>query len=412
MPEGAAINTVSALTAQIKTSLEQSFNAVWVVGEVSSLARPNSGHLYFNLKDASAVLRAVMWRPTALRHRYFLEDGQEVIVRGKLTVYPPRGDYQFIVEEAHQKGAGAQDLALKRLYEKLKRLGYFAPERKKRLPRFPRRIALVASPTGAAVRDMLEILARRWPAAEVWVRGVRVQGDGAAESIAQALDELNQCRGVDVVLLGRGGGSSEDLAAFNEERVAQAIFASRIPVVSAVGHEIDVTIADLVADRRALTPSEAAEIATPDRQELIEHLRNRAQRMYDLLLGRYQTCRQRYLGLVQRRAFQFPLERLREMERRLDDWDERLRRVMQVRLQQARAGLEASAAQLETLSPLNVLARGYSLTRLPATQQLVRSVHQVAPGDEVEIIVQDGRLRARIEGSEATPPAPRDSSLS
>jgi exodeoxyribonuclease VII large subunit len=250
---------------------------------------------------------------------------------------------------------------------------------------------------------MLEILARRWPAAEVWVRGVRVQGDGAAESIAQALVELNQCRGVDVVLLGRGGGSSDDLAAFNEERVAQAIFASRIPIVAAIGHEIDVTIADLVADRRALTPSEAAEIATPDRQELIEHLRSRAQRFHDLLLARYQACRQRYLGVVQRRAFQLPLERLRELERRLDDIDERLRRAIQVRLQQARSSVEASAAQLATLSPLNVLARGYSLTRLPDTQQLVRSIGQVNPGDAVEILVQDGRLRARVEGSEATP---------
>ncbi len=401
LPDERSILTVSALTEQIKANLEKTFTSAWVVGEVSSLARPTSGHLYFSLKDKTSVLKSVMFRQAAVRHRYFLEDGQEIIARGNLTVYAPRGDYQFIVEEAYQKGAGAQELALKRLREKLQRLGYFAPERKRKLPRFPRRIALVASPSGAAVRDMLEILARRWPAAEIWVRGVRVQGDGAPESIALALQELNQFRGIDVILLGRGGGSRDDLSAFNEELVAQAIFASRIPVVSAVGHEIDVTIADLVADRRALTPSEAAEIATPDRQELLDHLGSRAQRLYDLLQARHHACRQRLTSLAQRRIFQQPLERVRDLERRLDDWEERLERSMQVRLKQARSNLEAVAAQLDSLSPLNVLGRGYSLTRLPATGQLVRSVAQAGPGDEVEILVQDGRLRARVESRES-----------
>jgi exodeoxyribonuclease VII large subunit len=399
LPSEVQPTTVSALTAQIKMSLEADFGSVWVVGEVSALSRPTSGHLYFSLKDSQAVLPAVMWRATALRHRYAVEIGQEVIARGHITVYAPSGKYQMVVEELHQKGAGAHDLALRRLHDKLKSLGYFAPERKKKLPRFPRRIAVVSSPTGAAVRDMLEILGRRWPTAEIWVRGVRVQGDGAAESIVLALQELNQLRGIDVVLLGRGGGSRDDLAVFNDERVAQAIFVSGIPIVSAVGHEIDVTIADLVADRRALTPSEAAEIATPDQQELLAHLRGRAERLCDLLRTHHRNCHHRYLGLAERRAFQFPLERLRELERRLDETEERMRRGMQVRLQQARQGVAAAAARLESLSPLNVLGRGYSLTRLRATQQLVRSVHEAGPGDEVEIVVQDGRLLARVEGS-------------
>lgn len=407
LPDEATLNTVSGLTAQVKSFLETGFASVWVVGEISSLSRPTSGHLYFNLKDSTAVLRAVMWRATALRHRYAAKDGQEVLCRGRITVYPPRGDYQMIVEEMHQKGVGAQDLALRRLREKLHKLGWFAPERKKKLPRFPRRLALVASPTGAAVRDMLEILGRRWPCAEVWVCGVRVQGDGAADEIAAAVDRLNGFRDIDAIILGRGGGSSDDLAAFNEEKVARAIHDSWIPIVSAVGHEVDVTIADLVADVRALTPSEAAERATPDREELIEYLRGRRQRLHDLLLGKLQTGKQRYLGLARRRVFEQPLEQLRELERRLDTAEARLHRAMQLRVERGRGEIEAAAGKLQSLSPLNVLARGYSLTRFAATGQLVRSAGQAAVGDAVEVLLADGRLTARVEGVESKRDATR-----
>jgi len=286
-----------------------------------------------------------------------LKDGIEVIVRGKITVYAPQGKYQLYVDELYQKGVGAQDLALRRLKEKLHKLGYFAPERKRALPAFPRRLALVASASGAAIRDMLEITARRWPSAEIWVASVLVQGPGAPQAIAAALERLNGFAGIDAILLGRGGGSSEDLAAFNAEIVARAIFASKIPVVSAIGHEIDVTIADLVADVRAATPSEAAELATPDRAELLEALRSRRQRLHNLLLGKYQTYKQRLQSLSQRRVFLAPLDRLRDQERRLDDWHERLRRVLHYRVQKAQQRIEALAGQLESLSPLNVLAR-------------------------------------------------------
>jgi exodeoxyribonuclease VII large subunit len=340
-----------------------------------------------------------MWRTTALRHRYALKDGQEVILRGKLTVYAPHGKYQFTVDELYQKGEGAQDLALRKLKEKLLKLGYFAPERKRPLPAFPRRIAVVASPTGAAIRDMLEIIGRRWPCAEIWVVGVRVQGPGSAQEIAYVLNRLNHFAGIDVILLGRGGGSQEDLAAFNDEFVAEAIFNSRVPIVSAVGHEIDVTIADLVADRRAETPSAAAEIATPDRVELLETLNARRQRLHDLLMGKYRDQRQRLNSLAQRRVFRFPLELLHEQERRLDDFGERLARVMQLRIQRLTHKLEASAGRLESLSPLNVLARGYSLTRTVPGQHVVKSVEQVKVGDAVEIVLADGRLQAQVKES-------------
>ena len=397
LPENVQPQTVGALTASIKELLEEVFASVWVAGEIGSVSIPGSGHVYFTLKDKTAVLPSVMWRTTAQRHRYAMKDGLEVVVRGKITVYAPHGKYQLTVDELYQTGVGAQDLALKKLKEKLLKLGYFAPERKRPLPIFPRRIALVTSTTGAAIRDMLEIIARRWPSAEIWVCGVRVQGAGAREEIAAALDRVNQFPGIDVILLGRGGGSSEDLAAFNEEIVANAIFASKIPVVCAVGHEIDVTIADLVADVRAATPSEAAEKATPDRLELLKLLRTRHDRLSDLLMTKYQAHGQRLQSLAQRRVFQFPLERLRDQERRLDDWDGRLQRAIQLRLQRAKHRLEATAGRLESLSPLNVLARGYSLTRTVPERKVVRSIEQVGVGDAVEIVLADGRLQAEVQ---------------
>src|SRR5262245_13506277 len=219
--------TVSYLTAQLKSLVEKYFDALWVVGEITSLTRASSGHIYLTLKDSEAVLRCVLWRSTALRGRLELDEGMEVLARGRISVYPPRGDYQLVIEEIQPRGLGAQDLALRKLREKLAKLGYFAPERKRPIPRFPGRVALVTSPTGAAIRDMLEILGRRWPALEVVICPVRVQGDGAAEQIANALQRLSSCADIDVILLGRGGGSNEDLAAFNAEIVARAIFTSK-----------------------------------------------------------------------------------------------------------------------------------------------------------------------------------------
>jgi exodeoxyribonuclease VII large subunit len=396
-PEGVKVLSVSELTQEVKAILEDGFAAVWVAGEVSNLARPSSGHVYLTLKDSGAQVRAVVFRGVAMRLRFELHDGLDVIARGRLSVYQPRGEYQLVVEELQPKGLGALELALRQLREKLFRLGYFAPERKKPLPRYPRRVALVTSPTGAAVRDMLEILGRRWPAAETWVCPVRVQGDGAAQEVAAALQLLNRLGQVDVIIVGRGGGSVEDLWAFNEECVAQAIFYSRIPVVSAVGHEIDLTIADLVADRRALTPSEAAELVTPNRWEIVEGLRGLAGQLRAALWQRLELARGRLLDLAQRRAFRLPLERVRDGERRVDELGERLRRAVRLRLDRAREALGAQAAQLESLSPLNVLGRGYSLTRREADQVVVRHVDQVRPGDRLVTYVQHGRIVSRVE---------------
>jgi exodeoxyribonuclease VII large subunit len=401
LPDGAKVLSVGELTETVRALLEEGFPSVWVSGEVSNLARPSSGHMYFSLKDSQAQLRAVLFRGVGLRLRFDLNDGTEVIARGRLTVYVPRGEYQLVVEEILPRGVGALELALRQLKEKLFVRGYFDPRRKRPIPKMPARVALVTSPTGAAVRDMLEILRRRWPAAEVWVCPVRVQGDGAAEEIAAAVRLLNGLRPTaDVLILGRGGGSSEDLWAFNEELVAHAIFESRIPVVSAVGHEIDVTIADLVADRRALTPSEAAELVVPNREELREGLVGIEAGLRDRMAARLQAARQRWQDLAGRRAFRLPLEKVRELERRLDEGGERLHRAARQRVQQARQAAGAVAARLETLSPLNVLGRGYSLTR-DETGQVLRDAARVRPGDRLVTLLRQGLVVSRVE--EAAP---------
>jgi len=404
-PENAKIFSIGEISRAIKGLLEDAFaQGVWVSGEVSNVARPASGHIYLTLKDSEGQLRSVMWRSVAARLKFALQDGMEVIARGKITVYVPRGDYQLQIEELQPKGVGALELAFRQLREKLFKLNYFDAARKKALPRFPRRIALVTSPSGAAVRDMLEILGRRWPALEVWVCPVRVQGEGAAEEIAAAIRLVNRIATsdllpIDVMIVGRGGGSMEDLWAFNEECVARAIFESRVPIVSGVGHETDLTIADLVADIRALTPSEAAERVAPDRRDVLDGLTGQAEAMRQLLMRRLDLARARLEDLSKRRSFRLPLERLRDLNQRLDEWSERLNRVGGQRLLEARRRVEAVADRLHALSPLNVLARGYSLTRKDVDQSVVRNADQVTVGERLVTLVQRGKIISRVEES-------------
>jgi exodeoxyribonuclease VII large subunit len=370
---------------------------------VSNLARPSSGHVYLTLKDEEAPLKAVVYRGIALRLRFDLRDGMRVIARGRLTVYAPRGEYQLAIEEVQPKGIGPLELAFRQLKEKLSVKGYFDPRRKKPLPRYPRRVALVTSPTGSAVRDLLEVLGRRWPGLEVWICPVRVQGEGAAAEVAAALALLNAIGGpgsaapLDVLVVARGGGSLEDLWPFNEEGVAGAIFASRIPVVTGIGHEDDLTIADMVADVRALTPSEAGERVAPDRNEVLDWLGGLQDRLRALLLRNLDLARARLDELARRPCLRRPLERLRDEERRLDEWGDRLQRALRRRLLEARQRLDAHAARLEALSPLKVLARGYSLTRRLDDLAVIRTAGQVQGGDWIVTQVPDGRILSRVE---------------
>ncbi len=409
-PDPADVLTVSALTVRIKSALEGEFGSVWVSGEISNLVRASSGHVYLSLKDERACLRSVLYRGIGLRLRFDPRDGMHVVARGRISVYEPRGEYQFAIEELQPKGIGALELALQQLREKLQANGYFDPRRKKPLPRFPRTIALITSPTGAAVRDMLELLARRWPVARVILIPVRVQGDGACDEIAAAVRAANRLHAagalqLDALIVGRGGGSLEDLWAFNEEVVADAIYASKVPVVSAVGHEIDVTISDLVADHRALTPSHAVTDLTPDREALRIGLADLSDRLRARVTRRLELARQRLDALVDRRVLRSPLDRIRGLEERLDGLDDRLRRSAGLPVERARAKVAALAARLESLSPLNVLSRGYSLTRTP-DGRVVRDATAVRPGDLVRTRLARGELVSRVDqvhSAEETP---------
>ena len=396
--EPPSILTVSQLTAVIKDVLEGAFPAVAVSGEISNLSRPSSGHCYFTLKDSDAQLRAVAWRNTASRIRFDLRDGLEVICFGRLDLYPPRGSYQLVVEQMLPKGIGALALAFRQLRDKLAAEGIFDPARKRPLPKFPRRIAFVTSPTGAAIRDFLEVLRRRWRGADVSIIPVRVQGEGASREIAAGIEAANRLRPApDVLVVGRGGGSMEDLWAFNEECVVRAIFASEVPVVSAVGHEIDVTLSDLVADVRALTPSEAAERVAPDAGELRTLLVRERRRMSAALRHRLALAATRLDQVANSRSFRRPLERAQLAARRIDDLEGRLTQAIQTRLSLAARSLESRAARLEALSPLAVLGRGYSLTRRADNGSVIRSVSAVRAGDRIVTRLVDGEIASQVQ---------------
>jgi len=395
--ETPTVLSVQDLTQVLRGVVEQCFPDVWVAGEVSNLTRAGSGHLYFTLKDEAAQLKAVMWRTAAQRLKFDLRDGMEVIARGGIEVYPPRGNYQIVCQSLQPQGMGTLELALRQLQEKLAAEGLFDLERKRVLPRFPRRVALITSAQGAAVRDMLQVLSRRWPLVDVVLLPVAVQGDEAAPQIAAALAQVHRIPGVDVVITGRGGGSLEDLWAFNTELVARAIAACQIPVVSAVGHEIDVTIADLVADRRALTPSEAAELVVPSQEEVRSQLDQLRGRLTTGLKQRATRARLQLDGLSQRRCFARPVDRIHEQQRWLDELQQRLQRAGRACVASAEQQLHTVAAQLDALSPLGVLSRGYSLTKQHPQGELIRSAEQARVGDQISTLLADGEVISRVE---------------
>jgi len=390
--------SVSELTERVKSLLEDSFPNVWVCGEISNFSRPQSGHCYLTLKDEQAQIRAVVWRGTAARLRFDLTDGLEVICRGHVDVYAPRGTYQLVVEAIEPRGVGALEMALRKLKAKLAAEGLFDPRRKRPLPRFPRRIAVVTSPTGAAIRDFLEVLRRRWLGVDVIVVPTRVQGDGAAQEIAAAIRLAEQLQPpVDVMVVGRGGGSLEDLWAFNEEAVVRAVASSGIPVISAVGHEIDVTLCDLAADVRALTPSEAAELAVPAAIDLRAQLDGRAERLRLILYGSLATYRSRLDALGASRSLRRPLDAIHELARRADEQAARAGRAVLQIGRTARSILDATAGKLDSLSPLAVLRRGYSITQRAADEQLVVDAGELRHGEQMFTTLARGRVVSSVE---------------
>ena len=400
-PAAQGVLTVSQLTARLKGVVEQTFQSVWVAGEISNFSQPQSGHCYFTLKDDAAQIRAVLWRTTAAKLKLELHDGLDVVCRGHLDVYPPRGSYQLVVDELQPQGLGALELALRQLREKLAKEGLFAPERKRPLPTFPRRIAVVTSPTGAAIRDFLQVLSRRWRGVEVLVFPARVQGECAANEIVEAIRQANRTQPrPDVLVLTRGGGSLEDLWCFNEEPVIRAIAASRVPTVSAVGHEIDVTLTDLVADVRALTPSEAAERIVPSADDVTDLVRGLGLRLRMALATRVAHIRNRLDSLASRPALRCPQDGVLLRTRRVDELSVRLHAAAQTMLRDRRAAIAGVAGKLEALSPLAVLGRGYSLTYAEDNDRLITAAAQLRPGQRIVTRFQRGTATSRVENIE------------
>ena len=427
------------MTGLLRTSIEAQFSDIWLEGELSNLRAPGSGHVYCTLKDKASQIRAVLFRSTAVRLRFALQEGLHVIVRGRLTVYEPRGEYQIVLDTVEPKGIGALQLAFEQLKERLATEGLFDQDRKKSIPAFPRTVGVVTSLTGAAIRDILAVLRRRWPTLHILIAPVQVQGENAGRQIAEALIALNKLGSVDVIIIGRGGGSLEDLWSFNEEIVVRAIAGSHVPVVSAVGHEIDVTLADFVADLRAPTPSAAAEAVVPVLAETVERLRELKLRLGQVMLRHCAFERQRLEAGI--RGVTDVRFRLQEAAQRTDDMVDRLREMVQqlltawrervhgvqrdlsglnpilaikqglaivpqfskrlegqmgVMLAQHRYRIHAKLAQLNTLSPLAILGRGYSILQTVPAGQILHRANDVGVGQELEAQLASGRLSCTV----------------
>lgn len=387
--------TVSDLTAALQAALEEEFKAVWVVGEISGLRTPSSGHLYFTLKDEESQIRAVMFRGYAGLLRFRPEDGLEVLIRGNVSVYPARGDLQLYASTMEPRGVGEQQLALEQLKAALAAEGLFAPERKRPLPFFPRCVGVVTALGGAAIHDILTIVYQRCPYTRVIIRPTKVQGIGAGAEVAAGIQDLNEHGEVEVIIVGRGGGSREDLSAFNEEIVARAIAASSTPVIAAVGHEIDLSIADLVADRRAPTPTAAAEMVVPRWEDLHAQVEGQAQAL--------QVSMQRFLlerrGTVEhfRKRLRHPGRQAAMLREQVRSATVRLRLAWERRRERARGRLQELAVALNSLSPLAVLGRGYSLTRTWTAGKVVTDAAMLVPGDELRVSFAKGEARVRVE---------------
>ncbi|MCR4289604.1 MAG: exodeoxyribonuclease VII large subunit [Candidatus Scalindua sp.] len=388
--------TVSEITRGIRTSLEHKFSNIGVLGEISNVRKPSSGHVYLTLKDKNSQLQAVVFRNSASRIKFELKDGMEVISFGSITVYEQRGQYQLIINKIEPKGIGALQLAFQQLKEKLEKEGLFDHSHKKPIPFIPQKIGIVTSPTGAAIKDILNIIDRRFANVEILIYPVKVQGEGAAQEIAEAITELNNYTDIDVIITGRGGGSLEDLWAFNEEIVARSIYNSRIPIISAVGHEIDLTIADLVADKRALTPSEAGELVVPRKDLLIEKIEKYKARLLQSLTGKLRLSKERLVRITNSYAMKQPFDRLNRWQQRLDEFAQRLNLNITHALNTEREKLSGIAGKLESLSPLNVLKRGYAITTRLEDNKSLRDIIDLSKGDKIKTNLSNGSIISEI----------------
>ncbi|MBU4149838.1 MAG: exodeoxyribonuclease VII large subunit [Candidatus Omnitrophica bacterium] len=372
--EGQYIYKVSQLTSSIKIILEDSLSNIWVEGEISNFRNPSSGHFYFTLKDEKSELKCVSFKSDNEKINFEIKDGMHAICKGRVSVYEKQGAYQLYVSKIEPKGVGALQLAFEQLKEKLFKEGLFDEARKRPIPKLPEKIGIITSPTGAAIRDVLNVLKRRFSNVEIIINPVKVQGVGAREEISQAIEDFNKLNNVDVIIVGRGGGSLEDLWAFNEEIVARAVYNSRIPVISAVGHEIDWMITDFVADLRAPTPSAAAELVIPEKRDLAGTL-----------------------DAIEKRLKAFPANVVKELEQRLDDTERDLVLRFRHYSELKEEGFKLVSEKLAILSPLGILGRGYSITfKLPG-RKIIKNILSLRAGDLIETRLSKGNIKSRVE---------------
>ncbi|MBI4436240.1 MAG: exodeoxyribonuclease VII large subunit [Candidatus Omnitrophica bacterium] len=390
------IYTVTEITHQIQALLEESFPEVWVEGEITNLSQSAKGHTYFSLKDETALLKCALFASSGRSVKFRLENGLKVLCYGGISTYPPRGEYQLIVEKIEPQGLGALQLAFEQLKKKLEKEGLFDPKHKKPIPFLPNRIGLVTSLSGKAIRDILKVIGERFTESRVLIRDVRVQGEGAAEEIAEAIRDFNLFGKVDVLLVGRGGGSLEDLWAFNEEVVARAIFASKIPIISCVGHELDFTIADFVADLRAGTPSMAAEMVVPDKAELLETVDDCIHRLRSTLLEKVEFLAERLRAQRKHILFRQPERLFLPKEQHLDDLTQTVSQRMAGVLAEVENRFLLQVGKLETLSPLRVLQRGFSVTYGPGGEVLQETA-SLSVGAKVTTRLHRGTFVSRVE---------------
>lgn len=392
------VHSVSDVTGLLRRLIEEHppFRNVWVRGQVSNCIKPGSGHIYFTLKDATNQISCVIWRSSVTRPQFLPHNGEEVLARGDMRLYGPHGKYQLTVSKVEPLGVGALQRAFEELKQRLTEEGLFDTVHKKMLPKFPRKIGVVTSEIGAAFQDILQQSHKRYPLAEILLYPSRVQGNGAADEIVHAIKAMNQRKDIDILVVGRGGGSTEDLWAFNEEIVARAIFASTIPVVSAVGHETDLTISDFVADHRAPTPSAAIEHILPDQVELSEELNSTCSRLYRTMGERLQAHKTRLLELETRLSPTRRKDAINQLCQRVDDLETACRTSVTRRLGDAERDLDTLEQRLKALSPVATLKRGYSISR-KMDGEVLTSVEQTAVGERIEVQLAQGHLTCRVE---------------
>lgn len=392
--------TVSELTVYIKQLVDNDMllSHVWVAGEISNYKHHTSGHMYFSLKDEGAIIKSVMFRTQNSRLKFKPEEGMRVMVRGYVSIYPLGGNYQLYVDEMQPDGTGALYLAFEQLKKKLEEQGFFEAARKRPIPILPKAIGVVTSPTGAVIRDITQILTRRYPNARVVLYGSSVQGTEAPDQLIRGIRCFNTMKNVEVIILARGGGSLEDLWPFNDERLARAILESEIPIISAVGHETDFSISDFVADLRAPTPSAAAEMVMPDKKALKQGLIVLEKRLSSSLMHRLKRERDRLLRLNNARSIQRPLEMINQKRQRLDMAERNLIQRNQIQIERSRASLRVASGRLNALSPLTVLSRGYAVAQ-KEDGRLIRASTDLEPGDKFILTVTDGKFQATYDKS-------------